>query len=240
MAYKVQFVGLVCFLRESGGRFVLLPDGRQPPPDVDAHVASLIVAPGAVEEAAGWNGDADVANGSFTLPPCSLTLEGADVAGTLDTSAHDEKLPKLKQIDPNFAIDTSTAKTIAKLHVRQGILTAYTVPCGEAVMSQLEVPHDGSIHVSVTPDDGSPERTIRFAAGTEIALTNTATGGYAAPDQQNNHFKIYEVLSSQPVSLTEPAADASLEESPSSHVIFQEICPIGLNTGCSNTGCCDP
>jgi hypothetical protein len=240
MAYKVQFVGLVCFLRENGGRFVLMPDGRQPPPDVDAHVASLIVAPGAVEDAAGWNGDADVANGRFTLSPCSITIEGADIAGDLDTSAHDGKLPQLKHIDPNFAINLATAKTIAKLHVLQGILTAYTVPCGDAVMSQLEVPHDGSIHVSVTPDDGSPEKTIRFAPGTEIALTNTAAGGYAAPDQQNNNFKIYEVLSSQTVSLTEPETTADLTESPSSHVIFQDIRPIGLNTGCSNTGCCDP
>src|SRR5437879_6550333 len=127
MTYKVQFVGLVCFLRENGGRFVLLPDGRQPPPNVDAHTASLIVAPGSVEDASGWNGDADAPNGRFTLPPCALTVEDADIAGTLDTSAHDGLLPQLKRIDPNFTIDPETAKTIAKLHVRQGTLTAYAI-----------------------------------------------------------------------------------------------------------------
>jgi hypothetical protein len=238
MAYKVQFVGLVCFLRENGGRFVLLPDGRQPPAGVDAHIATLIVAPGTIEDSNGWDADRDPANGRFELPPCSLNIEGTDTVGTLIAGNHDGKLPQLKKIDPNFAIDPAIARTIARLHIRQGTLTAYAVPAGDAVMSELEVPHDDSIHVTVTPDDGSPARTIRLAPETEIALTNTATGGYAAPDQQNNHFRIYEMLSAQPVTLTEPEIDDSLAESPSSHVIFQRINPIGLNTGCSNTGCC--
>jgi hypothetical protein len=240
MAYKVQFVGLVCFLRENGGRYVLLPDGRQPPPDVDAHFASIVVAPDSIEEASGWNDDTGTAPGYFRLPPCSLTIEGTDVSGALDASAHDGLLPELKQLDPNFEIDPATAKTIAKLRVRQGTLTAYAIPGGSAVMTQLEVPFDDSIHVTVAPDDGSAERTLRLAPGTEIALANMAAGGYAALDQQNNHFRIYEVLSAQPVSLTEPVSVASLAESPSSHILFTRATPIGLSTGCSNTGCCTP
>lgn len=239
MAYQVQFVGLVCFVREDGGRFVLLPDGRNPPPDVDAHFASIIVAPEAVEQAIGWDGDPDATNGRFALPPCLVSLEGADVGSTVDVTAQEWALPQLKQIDPNFQLDLQTAKTIARLHVRQGTLTAYAIPGGEAVMTQLDVPFNGgSIHVTVTPDDGSPQRTLQFAPGTEIAIANMAAGGYAALDQQNNHFRIYEVLSSQPVTITEPPTVASLDESPSNHVLFSRANPIGLSTGCSNTGCC--
>ena len=242
MAYQVQFVGLVCFVKEDGGRFVLLLDGRNPPAGVDPHTASIIVAPEAVEEAIGWDGDSDAANGRFSLPPCLVSLEGADGDGTVDSTAQEWALPQLKRIDPNFQMDPDIdAKTIARLHVSQGTLKAYAIPGGEAVMTQLNVPFDGgSIHVTVTPDDGSPQRTLRFAPGTEIAIANMATGGYAALDQQNNHFKIYEVLSSQPVTITEPPSVASLDESPSNHVLFARANPIGLSTGCSNTGCCTP
>lgn len=240
MGYKVQFVGLVCFLRENGGRHVLLPDGRDPAPGIDPHFASIIVAPDSVEEAVGWEGDDDATHGRFALPPCSLVFDAADTAGTLDTSAHDGLLPELKRIDPNFEIDAEAAQTIARLHVRQGTLTAYAIPGGTAAMSQLEVPHDASISVTVTPADGSVERSLRFAPGTEIALANMARGGYAALDEQNGHFKIYEVLSAQPVSLVEPESIAALPESPSSHVLFTRSAPIGLSTGCSNTGCCSP
>ena len=158
---------------------------------------------------------------------------------TADTSAHDDALPQLKRIDPNFQIDPASAKTVVRLHVRQGTLTPYAIPGGAAVMTQLDVPFEGgSIHVTVTPDDGSAQRTLRFAPETEIALVNMAAGGYAALDQQNNHFTIYEVLAAQPVSLTEPESVASLKESPSMHVLFTRASPIGLNTGCSNTSCC--
>jgi hypothetical protein len=240
MAYKVQFVGLVCFLRENGGRHVLLPDGRDPGPDIDPHFASIVVAPEAVEKAIGWEGDDNALRGWFALPPCSLSIEGTDTTGTLDTSAHDGLLPELKRIDPNFEIDPDRAKTIATLHVRQGTLTAYAIPGGSAAMSQLDVPFDGTIHVTVTPADGSAARTLRLAPGTEIALANMARGGYAAADEQTNHFQIYKVLSTNPVSLTEPSSIAAMDESPSAHMLFTRATPIGLNTGCSNTGCCSP
>src|ERR1700686_56691 len=100
MPYTVQFVGLVCFYRERGGRQALLPDGRNPGAGLDPHIASIIVAPGAVENATGWNGDSAV-SGRFTLPPSIVTLEGVDRPGKLDTSGHDDRLPQLRRIDPN-------------------------------------------------------------------------------------------------------------------------------------------
>lgn len=235
MPYKVQFVGLVCFLRERGGRRALLPDGRNPGDGIDPHYASIVVAPNAVDDAAGWNGDAS--NGTFRLPPCAISIEGADVAGALEAGEH--RLPELRAIDPNFEIDPETADTIAQLQLRQGTLKSFRVPGGDALISQLDVPHDGSIQIAVTPKDGSPQRTIRLAAGTEIAITNVAGDDiYTAEAEPHGHFRIYERLSVRPVSLTTPTSTPAAPPSQSQHVLFMRQTPIGLSHECSNTGCC--
>jgi hypothetical protein len=239
MPYKVQFVGLVCFLREPGGRHVLLPDGRTPDNGVDPHYASIIVARGAVQSSSGWEGDSDAAEGEFTLPPCSLSFEGADLGGPLDTSGHDGCLPELKELNGAFKIDPHSAQTIVRLHIGRGTLAAYQIPGGTAAISELEVPHDNVIHITVTPQDGSAQRSIVLNAGTEIALANTARGGYATFVEENGHFRIYEKLSAQPAELPEPGPGvAGLTVSTSQQAIFLRPVPIGLNTSCSNTGCC--
>lgn len=236
MSYKVQFVGLVCFLREPGGRNVLLPDGRNPDNGIDPHYASIVVAPDAVIESNGWEGDADAADGEFELPPCSLVFDGMDVAGPLDTTNH--RLPDLKTINPQFQINPESAQTIARLHISQGTLASYRIPGGKAAISQLDVPYDDVIHITVTPQDGSPQRSIVLQAGTEIALTNTARGGYANFVRDNGHFHIYEKLSAQTVTLSDPGDVDGLTDSTSQQAVFREAGPIGLNTSCSNTGCC--
>lgn len=244
MPYSVQFVGLVCFYREKGGgRQALLPDGRNPGAGIDPHFASIIVAPGAVENATGWNGDS-ATPGTFSLPPSTVTLEGVDRPGTLDTKGHDDRLPQLRRIDPNFEIDPDRADTIARVHIRQGKLTAYRIRGGEAAISQLDVPHDGPIKITVTPRDGSPQRTIVLRPGTEVAVTNTAgksvyDADAEAADRENGHFRIYERLSVRPVSLTAPVtAQSVLPESPSHHAMFARARAINLTINCSNTGCC--
>jgi hypothetical protein len=245
MPYSVQFVGLVCFYREKGGRQVLLPDGRNPGEGIDPHFASIVVAPEAVVSSTGWNGD-DRKAGTFSLPPSMLTLESVDQPGTLDVSKHDKLLPELRRINPNFKIDPKRADAIVRLHIRRGTLTVYTVRAGGALISQLDVPHDGPIHITVTPRDGSSERTIVLRPGTEIALSNTSAAGFpahASDDEEKSHFRIYERLSSPPVSLvTTLTAPKGVPESPSRHVLFRALFehakPINLTVNCSNTGCC--
>src|ERR1051326_9612616 len=149
MHYAVQFVGLVCFYRENGARQALLPDGRNPGDGIDPHFASIIVAPAAIESTTGWDGD-NPEPGTFSLPPSTVTLEGADQPGTLDTSKHDDQLPQLRKINRRFEIDPDRADTIARLYIRSGKLTAFTIPGGTAVISQLDVPHDAPINVTVT------------------------------------------------------------------------------------------
>ncbi len=239
MPYKVQFVGLVCFLREQGGRRVLLPDGRNPDNGIDPHYASVVVNAAAVEESTGWNGDV-IKPGMFRLPPCWLSIEGVDTGGTFDAANHYGVLPELRDIDSNFEIDPAQAQTIAQLQIKQGTLAAYRIPGGDALISQLDVPHDGSITVTVTPRDGSPQRTIRFAAGTEIAVANMAGDDiYETDVEPQGHFRIYERLSVNDVTLNAPQEAAVVApRSQSQHLLFMGASPITLSHECSNTGCC--
>ncbi len=240
MPYSVQFVGLVCFYREPGGRLALLPDGRNPGNGIAPHYGSVVVAAGSLEETetVNWVGVKSVRDITFPLVPCHLIIEGADVDGDLKTTAH--ILPQLVDIDKDFEIDPSRAKTIAQIRIRQGTLTSYLIPGGAAAMSQLDVAHDGPIRITMKPDDGSPEGTIVAKPGTEIAITNMALGSvYDEPPAKNgSHFTIYEKLSVNEVSLKEPPPITALTESRSRHALFFRSGPIGLYVDCSNTGCC--
>jgi hypothetical protein len=245
MPYTVQFVGLVCFLRERGGRLALLPDGRDPENGIAPHFGSIIVAPEAVQNADGWNGMNGSKPGNFPLDGCEVVIESADAPGVLDTAGH--QLPQLRERNPDFEIDPARAQTVARLHIRQGTLTSHRIPGGEALISQLDVLHDGPISIRVKPDDGSDERTIILAPGTEIAVTNMGRANMylekrptapVAANSPDNHFKIYEKLSATPVSLQEPDTVPSATESESRHVLFSRRGGISLYTNCSNTGCC--
>lgn len=238
MSYKVQFLGLVCFYRDGEGQLAMLPDGRDPGPGIDPHFASIAVDPDTIVNASGWDAPSRD-SGMFRLPPCTVSLDGLERRGTLDASAHYDRLPRLSRIDPNFRIDPAVAQTIATIPIRQGRLTAYLVPEGTAVMSELEVLHEGEIGITVTPRDGVV-RDIRVRAGTEIAITNTA-GDYRRTDLHDNHFKIYEKLSSRPVDLKVPNDEPTgLPHSPSRHFLFTEGASAALTAACSNTGCCTP
>lgn len=238
MPYKVQFVGLVCFYRENGSRLVLLPDGRDPALGLDRHIPSLYVAPESVQESSGWPSDDETSHGIFRLPECALSMEGTDVPGTLDVAQHDGVLPQLKRIDEGFKINPDTVEAVARLRIRQGKLVARRVPNGQALMSELEVPHDRSITVTVTPRDGAP-RTLRLAQGTEILLGNMAAEGlYAEKQPSEGHFRIYQKLSENPVNLPGPGPVKNVTESDSQHWLFKTAGPVNLSVSCSNTGCC--
>lgn len=245
MPYKVQFVGLVCFFREREGRLALLPDGRIPGDGIDPHYGSIIVDSADILSTQGWDGVQGAVDGNFPLPdPCEIVLEGADTAGALDTAQPDRALPQLKQINSNFVIDPAQAQTIARVRIRQGRLTAHRLPGGTALISQLDLPHDGPIEIIVKHDDGSAERKIVVKPGTEIAVANMARGGiYRQPRARSgtSHFKIYEKLSVRPVELSEPPTESmnnDVTESTSRHVLFSKRGPISIYTDCSNTGCC--
>jgi hypothetical protein len=215
----------------------MLPDGREPGPGIDPHQALIVVDSDAVTAVSGWpDGARDT--GRFELPPCEVILEGADVEGTLDTSRQEPFLPHLGRINREFRIDPERAETIATIPIRRGVMEAHRVPRSRAVMSQLEVPHDGAIRITVKPRDGSPVRSITVAAESEIAVLNTAET-YGGADEHNGHFRIYEKLGAQRVLLAEPEdVAATLQESVSECVVFTTAMSAGLTASCSNTGCC--
>lgn len=245
MSYKVNFLGLVCFYRVHGGRLVLLPDGTTPPQGVDPHYPSIIVAPEAIEAAEGWGSNAvtDTERGIFFLPHCTIAMDGMDTSGELDVSQHQNALPQLSQIDANFQIDPERAQTSARLTIRQGRLTAHAVPGGEALISQLVVPHEGPFTITVTPTAAGSPRTLRLRAGTEVIVANMGKGGIylregRTNDPAHSHFRIYEKLSVQSVTLTKPPAVAALPKPETSHWYFLSQREINLDVECTNTGCC--
>jgi hypothetical protein len=239
MPYNMQFVGLVCFYREPDAREVLLPDGHDPGPDIDPHFASILVDPQSVLSSTGWQTNQDTERGIYELPLCSLVVEGTDTPGTLDATAQDGALPQLRQINHDFEIDPDKAQTAARMTIRRGKLTVHSVPGGTALMSELVVPHDGTIDVTVTPRDGGPARRLRLAPGTEIMLANMAKHGVYAKNQRvDGHFRIYEKLSVRPAPLDEPQTVRSATPSKSRHWYFVTAQPISLTVSCTNTGCC--
>lgn len=238
MTFSVQFVGLACFVKAAGERHVMFPDGRNPDGEIEPHFASIFVDPAMIDSANGWD-QASIDSGEFLLPPCSVTIAGVDVTGSLDTGDHDGRLPQLCRINPEFVLNRDSPDTIATLDVRNGKLTGYRIPGGTAVITQLDVEHESEIDVVVTPRDGSAARTLRLQAGSEIALANTARD-YSDESEEGGHFSIYEKLGTPPVTLTAPPAVLTIPQSPSRHPFFLSRIPAGLSSDCSNTGCCDP
>jgi len=238
MTYHVQFLGLVCFYRDREGMLAMLPDGRKPAAGIDPHYGTIAIDPDAILESDGWSRNA-LDSGIFRLPSCLVAIDGLDTSGFLDMTDHADKLPRLGKINSEFRIDPKRAQTVARVPIRQGKLTAYRVPGGTAVMSQVAVPHDGEVGIVVTPRRGTP-RYLRTRAGTEIAITNTA-GDYRRVRDEQNHFRLYEKLSAQrdvTLRAPEPADHESLSESPSQHFLFTEGISASLTESCSNTGCC--
>jgi hypothetical protein len=242
--YKVNFVGLVCFFKEAGARVALLPDGRNPGGGIDAHHPRLVVGPKRVLSASGWK-VAERLSGVFNLPPCTIELQEADQPGQspLSTDEHDGAIPSLQAIDPAFQIDLDTVPTVARLRIANGKLQAFRFPGTNAnnpdvaIISQLRVPHDGPIVVTVSPDAGSV-RTITLQPSTEIVIANVSDPTdefHVGP----SHFLLYEQLSTAPVDLSHATITTrGIPPLFSHHVFFGGIGDIGLGADCGNTGCC--
>jgi hypothetical protein len=238
--YNVQFVGVVCFLRQNGSRLALLPDGRR---DQPPHSARIVVDPAAVIRDTGWKArtKAHVARGIYALPECSIALQGVEEKGELVTDDHERFLPRLQVINPDFKIDPKSADLVARIPIRRGTLEAFRYPASAitptaSIISQLRIPHEGEITITVTPKFAGPERTIVLAPGTEVVIVNDST----SEDRVVPHFHIYDRLNGSgngaSVGSTPPPTSLNLRNSPSQHPFFSR--PVGGDDLCPNTGCC--
>lgn len=252
MSYKTNFVGLVCFLRqEDGGRLALLPNGTAPELIVDAHFPQVIVAADALQGGTGWEGDVQLINGRlhFDLPPCSIELEGADEELALDTTQHDGRIPALTAFAPDFRIDPTSANAVAQVPITRGKLGAFRRPGSVdddpnvAIVSQLEVPHDGPITITIRPvDQNARNRRIKLRAGTEVVIANVSRpSNEPLPAGAQSHFRIYEQLATDRTAVDLSGAVVSSLNFPvlqTSHPAFSTPGIIGTSGDCGNTGCC--
>lgn len=245
--YKVTFVGLVCFLkRPDGSRLALMPDGRDFN-GIERHVLRLFVRRTAVDRqrTAGFPVE-EILRGVFSLPPSRIEITGShDPTVNLDAAGHDAVIPSLVAIDPHFAIDPNTARTVGKLEIRQGTLKAYrhpgaasTIDPDISLISQLRVDYDAAITIDVIPDDGTPAKTIALQPSTEILIAN-ASMPIAPPTVGPQHFEIYAQLANGPVNLSHPVF-STIGPPPlfSTNPYWSVTGGIGLHADCSNTGCC--
>jgi hypothetical protein len=262
MTYKVQFVGLVCFVKHKGAVHALMPNGRHPPHGIPRHMAFIVVEKSKIDEnATRWPPGERVDQGEvltrFWFPPSQIELDGIATPGDLMTAEQDARLPRLSLYPNHVRIDPYRAPAIGHVPIRSGYLAAYRRPGSEdngtaALISELTVDHPDQIRISVTPHCNLNTRTIVLTAGTEIVFLNQSEPdgdfdiecGDAGVDEgggeeydQENHFELYGYLTTPPVELGAPGpTPRKIPESDSQHPIWDG--PIGLTPRCSNTGCC--
>ena len=199
MGYKIDFIGLVCFLDRGETRLAFFPDGRNVDGELGGiapHHARIVVPsappgqPQSVLDADWWQDQDDTEVRIFPIPePVVLTISGLAGRG-VNATQHDQRTPRLSD-DNSLQVDEENAKTIVRLGISAGTLQALEFEGG--VVSQLDVPdHDEKIVITATTADGTV-RTLTLVPGTEIVLRNTSddvTGG----QDEHAHFRIYRQL----------------------------------------------
>ena len=250
MSYQVQFVGLAWFHEDPPGAVrVLLPDGRNFGHNIPAHTFSISVAPDRVVSSTGWDAgkiDTDQFQTQFWPPPSKIVLAGTDTAGPIDRAEQLERLPSLRAIVPGAKVDPDKAKRVGDFDIRQGTFKVFRTeaiePPDAAVLTTMEVQHDGEITITLTsiadPEDANAPlgvvRTITLKPETEIAIVNTSRGN-PVPADPDNHSLIYSQLCSEPVIVILPMFDAShLAKLQSSHPFFLSPNAALNGPGCSN------
>jgi hypothetical protein len=229
MAYKVDFVGLVCFFAQGDRRTALAPDGRDPGPGVAPHRARLIIESAQFMSATDWPSTDDGEIMTFAIDaPVVLSISGADGAG-VNAAQHDELTPRLSS-DRSLQVDLANAETIFRLTIGAGTLRAFQLELG--VISQWEVTdHQGEVTITA----GARSLTVR--EGTEIVLANLSddpTGGSAT--EEAAHFQIYKKLApGQTGTVSQPDPDFDqLPELESSHPFMQPTVTEFPGRNCSN------
>lgn len=241
MAYKVQFVGLTGFVRESGRVRALLPDGRFTSPEITPHYASITVRRGDfVGNSSNWQPNEIVSSPDqidfFFIRP-SFILFPAATDQPLDASALGRGLRHLINVDPRFQL-SAQPNWIACTNIEHGTLRPLRWPATPddgtpAYLTQWDVPFAGTtVTIQVTPRKGWPTKTITLNDGGDLAITvlNSSRGGAAGA---GDHFQIYEELSSTEVVLPSEHNVVGVAESTIALPLFSAPA-FALNlTGCS-------
>jgi hypothetical protein len=163
MPYKAVFVGLIDFFNMQEEPLLLMPDGRNPGPDIDPHFAGVFVHEDQVNDGSGWwEPVPDEKLNSMgivqfrVLEPSWIAISGQDGTGSLDVSAFNDRVPQLTDFSSGtIAIDPGKAETIAQIPIRRGTLRARLLG-GTAIIGDLAVAdHEGPVTITATPLAGS-------------------------------------------------------------------------------------
>jgi hypothetical protein len=192
--YKIDFIGLVCFVDRGDTRLAYFPDGTNMPgiPVHDARITVPSSTPGGEPSVldADWGGWLDHDDSRIRIfgvqESVDLEISGLDGSG-VDALLHDQLTPPLSA-DNSLLVDEENAITIARLTIKAGTLAALEFE--DSMVSQLTVPHDREIKITATSRVDGTVRTIVLRPGTEIVIRNTSddlTGG----QDEAAHFRIY-------------------------------------------------
>jgi|GEM_PF-3648610 len=264
MGFTMDFIGLVNFYElPPQGRLILVPDGRTPPADlekaghhIDPHHASFLIQNEDVFDASRWwpSMEDQVLRGQRIrqfgiLTPSTVIISGMTErqsrSAIFDDTNFENKIVRLRDINPAIRIVPSQAQTIAQIPIRQGVLSSRLI--AKAIVAQLDVDYSGPVTITAFPDDGSPERALVLNPGTEIVLANISEN-FGAIDPDANHFRLYAQLDSDrnaaildTGSPTDPVVDAlAVPLLQSRHRYILHLGGLGNvpEAQCSIVGCC--
>jgi hypothetical protein len=216
MEYMVNLIGLGFFEEVGASRTLWMPDGRIPPPDIDAHWASIVIDASAHVSDQGWDPSEvsiTAAQREYFFPPSILDFPSTQALVSLDVSQLDDSLISLTDIDPAFAL-SSNPTYVAQIKIQHGSLAIRTIPSSlppdqQQYFARWTIPHAGTdpvkdtITIRVTESRGWPERTLEVKPLSEVSIINTSRSG-PQPVRPGDHFHLYERLSGVPVTLAEP------------------------------------
>jgi hypothetical protein len=245
MDYTVQFIGLTHFAARTGSKLALLPDGRNPAPDIDVHQGSIVVYTADIIQAqtTGWQGyeiSTNVSAGTteYFFQPSVITFPTTGTSGTLDSSGLDADLIRLVDLDKRFVL-SNQPETIATAELNAGKIVGFFVGATNAGYAQLiaewTVPSDENPFViTVANQRGFPVRTLALQKGAYITLSNSC----GASTKPGDHFAIYEQLSGTEVTIRTPTGGQVWSSQPFANKspFFFAPRPASGDVSCSPTG----
>ena len=124
-----------------------------------------------------------------------ITITGVE-GKAVDTSEHDELLPKLMDLEPPVVFDPPSADILGSVSISNGRLLARRLPTEDgkgAIVSQLRV--DGKLGpITITVTHGKYVRTITVSDDTEIVIANVSGRPSDDDTGEAGHFQLYRKL----------------------------------------------
>ena len=190
---EIIFWGLALFVPQQGSYLVLIPDGSNAQTiGVPSHLPAIQILPASAQPVEKWSWAKNIAQNKFSIEQPCRTLKITGLSPTVtpaDDSNFDDRLPNVKDSDPNFQLSPSR-QSMAEMAITHGVLTAHGYPSGMVLAKwTVTAPEDGAVTLDCAGN------TLVLAKGTQkVVLENYAH----SPNPNSNHYRLYRVLSTDP------------------------------------------